>query len=315
MSDFLLDVQQLSKRFGDRLVVDHISFSVREGQTLGLLGPNGAGKSSTVNMICGLLRADSGQVLLSGQLMGAGANPVKKKLGLVPQDLALYEELSALNNLKLFGALYGLSGKLLQQRCDTVLDLVSLRDRAKDRVQDFSGGMKRRLNIAAAMLHEPALLILDEPTVGVDPQSRNAIFEALEALRNEGHALIYTSHYMEEVERLADHIVMIDHGKLIANESPAALYARLPAQAALELVFDRALSDVQQQALHAISGVIQVEVSESGCQVKLALKQQNEALFVLNALTQIAPLPLHFSTAKTKLEEVFLTLTGRSLRD
>lgn len=315
MSDFLLDVQQLSKRFGDRLVVDHISFSVREGQTLGLLGPNGAGKSSTVNMICGLLRADSGQVLLSGQLMGAGANPVKKKLGLVPQDLALYEELSALNNLKLFGALYGLSGKLLQQRCDTVLDLVSLRDRAKDRVHDFSGGMKRRLNIAAAMLHEPALLILDEPTVGVDPQSRNAIFEALEALKNEGHALIYTSHYMEEVERLADHIVMIDHGKLIANESPAALYARLPAQAALELVFDRALSDVQQQALHAIAGVIQVEVSESGCQVKLALKQQNEALFVLNALTQVAPLPLHFSTAKTKLEEVFLTLTGRSLRD
>ena len=315
MPELLLDVQQLSKRFGDRLVVDQVSFSVAQGQTLGLLGPNGAGKSSTVNMICGLLRADAGRVVLAGQVMGSGANPVKKKLGLVPQDLALYEELSALNNLKLFGALYGLSGKFLQQRCDAVLDLVSLRDRAKDKTQDFSGGMKRRLNIAAAMLHEPALLILDEPTVGVDPQSRNAIFEALEALKSKGHSLIYTSHYMEEVERLADHIVMMDHGKLIANESPAELYARLPAKAALELVFAEALSEEQIQSLRAISGVILVEVMDLGRTVMVSLREQQQALGILNAMTEFAPIPLHFSTAKTKLEEVFLTLTGRSLRD
>lgn len=315
MPNLLLDVQQLSKRFGERLVVDQVSFSVYEGQTLGLLGPNGAGKSSTVNMICGLLRADAGRVLLAGQVMGSGANPIKNKLGLVPQDLALYEELSALNNLKLFGALYGLSGKLLQKRCDAVLDLVSLRDRAKERTQDFSGGMKRRLNIAAAMLHEPALLILDEPTVGVDPQSRNAIFDALEALKQEGRSLIYTSHYMEEVERLADHIVMIDHGRVIANESPAELYARLPAQAALELVYATALEETQLLALRALPGVVGVEVQAAQCKLIVALKEQAQALHVLNALSQFAALPLHFSTAKTKLEEVFLTLTGRSLRD
>lgn len=315
MRNLLLDVQQLSKRFGERLAVDQVSFSVYEGQTLGLLGPNGAGKSSTVNMICGLLSADSGRVLLAGQGMGSGAHPIKKKLGLVPQDLALYEELSALNNLKLFGALYGLSGKLLQMRCDAVLDLVSLRDRAKDRTQDFSGGMKRRLNIAAAMLHDPILLILDEPTVGVDPQSRNAIFVALEALKQEGRSLIYTSHYMEEVERLADHIVMIDHGKVIANETPAELYARLPAQAALELMFASAVNETQLQTLRAVEGVIGVEVQEAGCKLLVALKEQTLALHVLNTLTQFTAVPLHFSTAKTKLEEVFLALTGRSLRD
>jgi ABC-2 type transport system ATP-binding protein len=235
MTSALLNVAKLTKSYGDRRAVDAVSFQVRAGQTVGLIGPNGAGKSSTVSMICGLLRADAGTVQLDGEAIVQGQSAAKRKIGLVPQDLALYEELSARENLKLFAALYGIRGAEARRRCDEVLALVNLADRAGDKVSTFSGGMKRRLNIAAALMHDPQLLILDEPTVGVDPQSRNAIFDTLEQLKAMGRSLIYTSHYMEEVERLADHIVIIDHGRVLADESPAALFRRLPSQAALRV--------------------------------------------------------------------------------
>jgi ABC-2 type transport system ATP-binding protein len=254
-------------------------------------------------------------VKLSGQEMSAGNNQAKQKLGLVPQDLALFEDLSARENLKIFGALYGLSGNRLQTRCDAVLELVSLSDRAKDKPSTFSGGMKRRLNIAAALLHEPELLILAEPTVGVDPQSRNAIFDALEVLKSQGRSLIYTSHYMEEVERLADHIVIVDHGKLIANESPADLFKRLPAQAALELRLPKALTELQLQNLQQQSGVVNLESKDQGQQLTIALSDGEHALSILNYLQGEGIQALHFATAKTNLEDIFLTLTGRSLRD
>ena len=315
MTNVLLDVQGLSKSFGERKVVDAVSFSLKAGQTLGLLGPNGAGKSTSVNMISGLLAPNHGQVLLDGQVMGAGNKAAKQKIGLVPQDIALFENLSARENLKLFGALYGLSGAHLTSRCDAVLELVNLLDRAKDKPTTFSGGMKRRLNIAAALLHEPDLLILDEPTVGVDPQSRNAIFDSLEILKNQGKALIYTSHYMEEVERLADHIVIIDHGKVIANESPSALFQRLPAQAALSMEFALAVSPAVLSLLATQSGVSKVQSSDGGKQLYIALSTPDSALPILSWIAQQAGTPLHFSTAKTNLEDVFLTLTGRSLRD
>ena len=315
MTQALLEVRQLSKSFAQRLVVDNISFSVQAGQTIGLLGPNGAGKSTTVNMICGLLTADAGKVLLSGELMAAGNQKAKMQLGLVPQELALFEDLSARENLKLFGALYGLSGRHLESRCDAVLDLVSLKDRAKDKPSSFSGGMKRRLNIAAALLHDPQLLILDEPTVGIDPQSRNAIFDALEILKAQGRALIYTSHYMEEVERLADHIVIVDHGKIIANETPAELIQRLPAQAALLLSLTQALSSPMLDQLKQHTGVSAVTLKDDGKALEIALHTQDCALSILNFLAQHGCVVTHFATAKTKLEDVFLTLTGRSLRD
>jgi ABC-2 type transport system ATP-binding protein len=315
MTNLLLDVQRLCKSFGDRKVVDAASFSLKAGQTLGLLGPNGAGKSTTVNMISGLLAPDQGQVLLDGQVMGAGNNIAKQKIGLVPQDIALFEHLSARENLKLFGALYGLSGAHLRSRCDAVLDLVNLLDRAKDQPATFSGGMKRRLNIAAALLHEPDLLILDEPTVGVDPQSRNAIFDSLEILKKQGKALIYTSHYMEEVERLADHIVIIDHGKVIADESPSALFQRLPAQAALNIEFAEAVKPSVLTSLLTQAGVNKVEALDDGKHIHIALSTPDFALPILSWMSQQSCVPQHFSTAKTKLEDVFLTLTGRSLRD
>jgi ABC-2 type transport system ATP-binding protein len=309
----MLQVNQLNKRYGNRHAVRSVTFGLKPGQTLGLIGPNGAGKSSTVSMVCGLMQPDSGEVLLNDKVMGLGRHPVKQLIGLVPQELALYEDLSAQENLKLFGALYGLRGQPLQRRCAEVLTLVNLADRAKDRVNTFSGGMKRRLNIASALLHDPQLIVLDEPTVGVDPQSRNAIFDCLEGLKREGRSLIYTSHYMEEVERLADHIVVMDHGQVLADASPAELYARLPATAALHLEFALLPSvDILRQ-LRTQPGVIELVAGNQN--LDLTLHQPSDALPLLTWLEAQACTLTHFATARTKLEDVFLTLTGRSLRD
>jgi ABC-2 type transport system ATP-binding protein len=313
MTPVLLNVSQLSKSYGGRRAVDGVSFQVRQGQTVGLIGPNGAGKSTTVSMICGLLRADSGSVELDGVAIAQGQNDAKRKIGLVPQELAMYEDLSALENLKLFGALYGLSGALLKERCAQALQLVLLADRAGDKPATFSGGMKRRLNIAAALLHDPQLLILDEPTVGVDPQSRNAIFDTLERLKAEGRALIYTSHYMEEVERLADHIVIIDHGKVLADESPAELYRRLPAQAALRAELAQPLAEPVLAVLRTLTGVSGVQTD--GVALDIALGDSVQAAPVLAWLDAQGCKPQHFATARTKLEDIFLNLTGRTLRD
>ena len=313
MASVLLTVQRLSKSYGARKAVDDVSFQVLRGQTVGLIGPNGAGKSTTVGMICGLLRADAGSIAMDGEPVGQGASAAKRKIGFVPQDLALYDDLSALENLRLFGALYGLKGALLKQRCEQALALVNLADRAADHPSTFSGGMKRRLNIAAALLHEPQLLILDEPTVGVDPQSRNAIFDTLEALQAQGRALIYTSHYMEEVERLADHIVIIDHGKVLADETPAALYQRLPAQAALQVELANAPSAALLSGVQALEGVTAVE--RNGATLNISLAAASQAAPVLTWLDGQGHALLHFATARTSLENIFLNLTGRSLRD
>jgi ABC-2 type transport system ATP-binding protein len=313
MSPVLLDVAGLTKSYGARRAVDGVSFQVLAGQTVGLLGPNGAGKSTTVGMLCGLLRPDAGRVLLGGVALGPGAAAAKHRIGLVPQDVALYEDLSARENLKLFGALYGVKGAALRERIERVLALVNLADRARDKPSTFSGGMKRRLNIAAALLHDPQLLILDEPTVGVDPQSRNAIFDTLERLKAEGRSLIYTSHYMEEVERLADHIVIIDHGKVLADESPAALYRRLPARAALRIELPDAADGVLLEGVRRLPGVSAVEAQGAVLDIRLA--EPGRALEVMGWLQDAGCRPLHFATARTSLEDIFLHLTGRSLRD
>jgi ABC-2 type transport system ATP-binding protein len=237
----MLRVQNLRKAFGSLVAVDDVSFAIEGGQLLGLLGPNGAGKTTTVSMIAGLLTADRGEVLVGGSRLVRDTDPVKRRIGLVPQDLALYDELSARDNLRFFGALYNLKGAALNQAIDRVLELVAIADRARDKVKTFSGGMKRRLNLAAGLLHDPDILLLDEPTVGVDPQSRNAIFDNLAALKRRGKALLYTTHYMEEAERLADRIVVIDHGKVIANDTLERLQAQVAVaaggRATLETVF------------------------------------------------------------------------------
>src|SRR5437762_1861406 len=223
----MLEIRNVRKTFGTLVAVDDVSFAVEPGRLTGLLGPNGAGKTTTVSMIAGLTTPERGEVLVGGVRLSGDTDPKKKKIGLVPQDLALYEELSARENLKFFGGLYNLSGSALESAMTSALTLVGLADRAKDRVKTFSGGMKRRLNLAAGLLHDPDILLLDEPTVGVDPQSRNAIFDNLETLKARGKALLYTTHYMEEVERLADRIVIIDHGSVVADDTLAGLQARV----------------------------------------------------------------------------------------
>ncbi len=237
----MLDIKNLRKSFGSLVAVDDVSFSLAKGQLVGLLGPNGAGKTTTVSMIAGLMTPDRGEVLIAGHRLAGDTDPAKRRIGLVPQDLALYDELSAFDNLRFFGALYSMTGRALDEAIAKALDLVGLSDRVRDRVKTFSGGMKRRLNLAAGLLHDPDVLLLDEPTVGVDPQSRNAIFDNLETLKRRGKGLIYTTHYMEEVERLADRIVVMDHGKVIAEDTLDGLQSRVAGvgggKATLESVF------------------------------------------------------------------------------
>jgi len=238
----MLEIRHLRKAFGPLVAVDDVSFTVEPGRLTGLLGPNGAGKTTTVSIITGLITPERGQVLVGGKALSGDTDPLKRKIGLVPQELALYDELTARDNLRFFGGLYGLTGVVLDEAMTSALTLVGLAERARDRVKTFSGGMKRRLNLAAGLLHDPDILLLDEPTVGVDPQSRNAIFENLEELKRRGKALLYTTHYMEEAERLADRIVVMDRGRVVANDTLEGLYAGVPARAgggaaSLESVF------------------------------------------------------------------------------
>jgi ABC-2 type transport system ATP-binding protein len=237
----MLQVSHLRKTFGKLVAVDDVSFTVDRGQLVGLLGPNGAGKTTTVSMIAALVTPEKGEVLVGGARLAGDTDPKKRKIGLVPQDLALYDELSARANLRFFGALYDLSGAALDKAIGAAMDLVGLADRLNDLVKTYSGGMKRRLNLAAGLLHDPDILLLDEPTVGVDPQSRNAIFDNLEQLKARGKALLYTTHYMEEAERLADRIVVMDHGRVLADDTLEGLRARASAahgpSASLETLF------------------------------------------------------------------------------
>jgi ABC-2 type transport system ATP-binding protein len=307
----LLDVQGLRKSYGDRAAVVDISLQVGAGQVLGLLGPNGAGKSTTVGMICGLTAPDAGRISVAGTTLAGDELGYKRRIGLVPQDLALYENLPALANIELFGALYDLPKARVKARALEVLAMVGLADRARDKPATFSGGMKRRLNIACALVHDPDVLLLDEPTAGVDPQSRNAIFDSLEALKRAGKALVYTTHYMEEAERLADHIVIIDHGKVVANGTLAELYRVLPAAQTLHLDLDGTLDPA---ALQALPGVRQVAL-EAG---RLSVALDDLALgapAVLQAVAAAGTQVRHIDSGRANLEDVFLKLTGRQLRD
>ncbi|MBA3539463.1 MAG: ABC transporter ATP-binding protein, partial [Deltaproteobacteria bacterium] len=220
-----LSIRGLGKDYGDRTAVVAIDLDVGRGECLGLLGPNGAGKTTTISMICGVTTPTRGRVVIAGHDLITAARDAKARLGLVPQDLALYEELSATQNLRYFGALYGLRGARLAERIGWALEVVGLRDRAGDPVRRYSGGMKRRLNLAVGLLHRPEVLVLDEPTVGVDPQSRNHIFETVRALHAEGMTVVYTSHYMEEVEALCDRVAIIDGGAIVATGTIRELVA------------------------------------------------------------------------------------------
>ena len=307
----MLQVQDLWKSYDTRQVVSGVSFSAARGQIVGLLGPNGAGKTTTVSMICGLTAADKGSVLLAGEPINSDTSAAKRKIGFVPQDIALYEGLSALGNLQTFGALYGLHGALLHDRSLAALELVGLADRARDKPEKFSGGMKRRLNIACALVHDPDILLLDEPTVGIDPQSRNAIFDNLETLKARGKTMVYTTHYMEEAERLCDRIIIMDHGKVIANDTLAGLYRQLPASATLAIEID---GEVDLAILKQQPGV-KTASQENG---RLTVGVDSLSATASSVLAWLAAHGHHahrISSGRANLETLFLALTGRQLRD
>jgi ABC-2 type transport system ATP-binding protein len=307
----VLIAEQLAKSYGATQAVVDVSFSVAKGEVIGLLGPNGAGKSTTVAMICGLVRPDSGRVTIDGETIESDDSPVKRRIGLVPQDLALYDDYPARANLELFGALYGVEKGLLGGRIDAALTLVGLAERANEKPATFSGGMRRRLNIAAALVHDPDVLILDEPTVGVDPQSRNAIFDGLETLAARGKAIVYTTHYMEEAERLADRIVIIDHGRVVASDAPAVL---VRAHGGSGIVVIGVGGEVDTRTLLAEPGVAKAE--QRGETLRLTIDDLGASLpHVLTWLAARGHAVRSVSTSEANLEDVFLALTGSQLRD
>jgi len=313
MSTPILEAEDLEKSYGGRRAVDGLSLSVAPGEIFGLLGPNGAGKSTTLAMLSTLFPPDAGRIVIDG--IDAVREParVRPGLGFVPQELALYPALGARDNLAFFGRIYGLHGRTLDQRVDAVLDVVGLRDRAADPVRTFSGGMTRRLNLAAGLVHSPKVLFLDEPTVGVDPQSRNFIFDHVRRLRDEGLAILYTSHYMEEVERLCDRVAIVDEGRLLALDTPQTL-VRGMGQGLLVVGLPPAALSPEGRFADALHAAARTTVRDGLLYVEA--RDLNEALLELLALCKERNVALtSLRVLEPSLESVFLKLTGKRLRD
>jgi ABC-2 type transport system ATP-binding protein len=313
LSSHVLEVSDLAKRFGDLTAVDGVSLHVDAGETYGLLGPNGAGKSTTISMIAGLLRPDGGTIAIGGEPMTTKATHLRTQIGLVPQDLAIYPDLTGKENLRFFARLYGLDRSETTRRVDEVLDIIGLTDRATDRADEYSGGMKRRLNIGIGLLHQPKLLILDEPTVGVDPQSRNAILESVEHLSTEGMAVLYTTHYMEEAERLCDRIGIIDQGTLMAEGTRRELVASMGEQDRVHISATGPL-DQAADALGQIVGVAEATVNDTGFTL-LTTDATKVVAAAIEATDANGLTVTSVEITQPDLEAVFLHLTGRALRD
>ena len=312
MTDVLV-VEDLARAFGELKAVDGVSFSIRQGETYGLLGPNGAGKTTTISMIAGLLRPDRGRIEVLGRPMGAGALEAKALVGLVPQDIAIYPDLTAEENLRFFGRLYGMGGSELSERIDEVLETVGLETRRGDKTSEYSGGMKRRLNIAIGLLHRPQLLILDEPTVGVDPQSRNSILESVERLADEGMSVLYTTHYMEEAERLCDRVGIIDEGRIVADGTRRELAAPVGQMDRIERR-GRAGNEAAATAIRSVEGVSEAAVGDGTLSV-LARDASSVLPSLLAAAGASGMTVTGVEIQEPDLEAVFLHLTGKALRD
>jgi len=309
----VLECHGLRRRFGDLVAVDGVSFQIAAGETYGLLGPNGAGKTTTISMIAGLLERDAGEVTVAGRPMTTRTVQAKRALGYVPQDLAIYPDLSGLENLLFFARLYGMSRAQAQARAREVLDVIGLADRAKDATKTYSGGMKRRLNVGLGLLNDPKLLILDEPTVGVDPQSRNAILESVARLSGAGMAVLYTTHYMEEAERLCDRVGIIDHGKLIAEGTRRELVSMVGELDSVALAATGDLAGAAQ-ALASMVCVKKASVTDDG--IDLVVGGARECLpGLLERAADSGAAVRSVTVTEPDLEAVFLHLTGRALRD
>ena len=315
MAEPILTVKDLRKRFGDFEAVQGVSFCMVRGEIFSLLGPNGAGKTTAISMLSTLLRPSSGKVVVNGRSLLTDPQAAKQAIGVVPQEIALYDALSARQNLHFWGRMYGMSGGALKERVEEVLTQVDLRDRADDRVGSYSGGMKRRINIAAGLLHKPQLLFMDEPTVGIDPQSRRRILDMVLELRDQGMTVLYTTHYMEEAEELSDRVGIMDHGKLIALGTQKELTRLVGQQETLRLHFGEGqLMNGEAALFEGVDGVLQVTTLAD--ELVLGVTETTAVLPDVVAIANAHNLRIRsVDIAEPNLEAVFLHLTGRALRD
>lgn len=309
----IIEVSGLSKSFGSRAALNNVTFDVHQGEILCFLGPNGAGKTTTINILSTALRGDQGNIRYCGEPVERQMSRYKRELGIVPQDLAVYEDISAEANVRFFASLYGLSGKELEQGTNDALEFVGLADRSKDKPKTFSGGMKRRLNMACAIAHRPKMIIMDEPTVGIDPQSRNHILGSIRKLRDDGATIIYTTHYMEEVEEISTRILIIDHGVVIASGTKEELKDRLADERRYEVEVEE-ISEMPDIDLYRIDGVKRVEIAGNRIHISTLKGIDNLDQIIVNLASRGLKI-INLTSFSPSLEMVFLNLTGRKLRD
>lgn len=308
----LLEVNDLKKKYTGDYVVNGVSFNINKGEILGLLGPNGAGKSTTINILSTALKATEGNIKFMGNEILVNKKEYKSSLGIVPQTLAIFENIPAIENVKYFASFYGLRGKVLRKKSEEALDMVGLLDKANDLPRTYSGGMKRRLNIACALAHNPKLLILDEPTVGIDPQSRNHILESIKKLRAEGTTIIYTTHYMEEVEAICDRVLIMDKGLIIAGGTLEELKQSVE-ESTIYNIFGEGINSIDKSIFNSIEGINNVEVKDS--LIISTIKEFNSLDKIILKLIKENVKIKNIVTEEKNLETIFLNLTGRNLRD
>ena len=309
----LMSVSRLTKSFKENKVLNDVSFDVHQGEILCILGPNGAGKTTTINILTAALGSDVGEITYKGRPIGRQLRAYKQALGIVPQDLSLYEELSAEQNLSFFASLYGLYGSKLKNAVDGALVFAGLDDRRRDKVKTFSGGMKRRLNIACAIAHRPELVIMDEPTVGIDPQSRNYILDSIKKLRHDGMTVIYTTHYMEEVEVISSRIIIMDHGSIIAEGTKETLKEDIENEKKYTIDIEEN-GKISHDEFFAVEGVKSVKIEGNTIEIT-SLKGIENLDRIIALLSNRGEKIKNITSENASLETVFLKLTGRKLRD
>jgi ABC-2 type transport system ATP-binding protein len=308
----IVEVRNLIKRYGSKLAVDNMNLTIEKGEVIGLLGPNGAGKTTLINSIIGITEIQSGEINIFGKSMAKEGMEIKKRIGVVPQNIALFNEFSAIDNVSFFGRLYGLRGKELKEGVRRALEFTNLWERRKDSPKKYSGGMQRRLNIACAIVHNPELIIMDEPTVGIDPQSRNHILESIRKLNDMGSTIIYTSHYMEEVEALCSRVVIMDHGRMIAEGSKEKLAEYVQEEQITQIE----LNNVSYSIIEGVKAVYGVkECTLLGNEMTVVFDKSNSIAKIINAIGDKGGIITKISMQEANLEDVFLTLTGKKLRD